>query len=172
MFLVGNHAMVDIETLSTRVSAKVLQVAIVVFNSYGILDEKSWVLSPHQQLSRFVDNDTLKFWLSTAPLKLVQLLDGRSKVEDVINGAEKLNSSYGIKGWWANSPSFDLVILEDLFRLVRGRGPWSHRNCYDVRTLKLLAGGSSAKSKEPHDALADARAQAVWVIERARSWRG
>lgn len=169
MFLKGNHVMVDIETLSTRVAARVLQVAAVVFTSKGIVDARSWSLNQYQQPHRHIEISTLDFWLKTNPTRLAELTKGASQIEMVVEEFAKLNEKYSPTGWWAHSPSFDMMILDDLFRGVKGKSPWTHRNCFDTRTLSLVSGKKMVKAEETlqHDALHDARAQAEWVISVA-----
>lgn len=172
MKLTGNHIMVDIETLSLRPSARVLQVAAVAFNlSEGIVQERVWVLDQGQQPHRHTDINTVKFWAETNCRRLITLVSGESRIEDVITGLNEMSQAYNPEGWWAHSPSFDLMILEDLFRTVKGQTPWTFRQMIDTRTLSYLTGVKVAKAKEAdqHDALADAKAQAEWVVSVIRS---
>lgn len=170
MFLSGTHVMIDIETLSTRSNARVLQAAAVVFNSEGIMHTHSWLLDQTQQQSRHMDVKTLMFWLQTNSNRLHDLLQGETRVDEFAYDIEKLGQAHEPTGWWAHSPSFDLVILEDLLRQVRTPTPWSHRNAFDTRTLSLVKGVKMKRTAEAdqHDALSDAIAQAKWVIEVAR----
>lgn len=57
---------------------------------------------------------------------------------------------------WANSPSFDLVILENAMRAISAPIPWDFWNTRDVRTIMDLGGLRSADLGEvPHHALQD-----------------
>jgi hypothetical protein len=170
MFIKGNHAMVDIETLSTKVSARVLQIAVVVFDASGILAKRSWLMDQSRQSGRSIDVGTLDFWLKDGRAeKLKSLLQGEASFDSLLNGLNELSYKFEIAGWWAHSPSFDMVILEDLFRTIRATPPWSFRCWYDTRTLALVTGTRMVKAPqdEQHDALADAEAQALWVVRTA-----
>lgn len=168
MFIQGNHAMVDIETLSTKISARVLQAAVVVFNADGIIAKKSWLFNQARQPLRHIDVGTLDFWLKDGRhSKLQPMLQGEASIDSLDSGLFELNKQFDIAGWWAHSPSFDLVILEDLLRTIRAMPPWEFRRCYDTRTLSLVTGikMKKAAANEQHDALSDAVAQAEWVID-------
>lgn len=159
--------MVDIETLSTRVTARVLQVAVVVFDSRRVIDERMWLMDPQRQHTRHVDISTLSFWLRENPSRLQSLIDqGDTSIDDLHSDLLAMRDKYKPEGWWANSPSFDLVILEDLFKSARLVSPWSFRQAFDVRTLSYLTGRKliKAEAAKQHDALNDALAQARWVI--------
>ena len=173
MNLNGNHFMVDIETLSTRITARIMQVAVVVFNAQGIIDQKMWVLDQARQPSRHVDIGTLLFWLNTNPERLRTLLSpgGAVGVEDFHSDLVAMRDKYSPEGWWAHSPSFDLVLLEDLFKWCKLISPWAFRQALDTRTLSYLADAKMIKAdpKDQHDALSDALAQARWVINVVNS---
>ena len=172
MRLNGNHFMVDIETLSTRITARIMQVAVVVFNAQGIIDQKMWMLDQARQPSRHVDIGTLLFWLNTNPERLRQLISpGGVGVEDFHSELVAMRDKYSPEGWWAHSPSFDLVLLEDLFKLCKLTSPWAFRQALDTRTLSYLADAKMIKAdpKEQHDALSDALAQARWVVNVVNS---
>lgn len=80
--------------------------------------------------------------------------------------------------FWAHGPHFDEVILAACYRAVGQSVPWGHRAPRDVRTM-LEAAGMDPKNDIPsygvaHNALDDAKAQALAVIEahrRVLGWR-
>ena len=70
---------------------------------------------------------------------------------------------------WCNGMNFDLPILENAFQAVGARTPWSYYNGRDYRTLKgmfpkELVNRLRVKPTVAHDALDDARAQALALI--------
>jgi hypothetical protein len=116
-FAKAKHLMVDIETLSTEISAKVLQIAAVEFSADEIGDEKVWNLNitDRHQRYRTVNPKTLEWWMSlpeaTRALVFVpeeQKLPASTVIDELrpmIEAADYV---------WARGPSFDLEIINHL----------------------------------------------------------
>ena len=80
---------------------------------------------------------------------------------------------------WGNSPSFDLVQLENAAKEVGIPFPVPHRAENDYRTLTDVVWGSKSKPRPPsdeaHDPLGDARFQArvcVQALQQLERWKG
>jgi hypothetical protein len=154
----------------------------VAFNEDGPandLDPFYLVLNAQDQLDsgRTVTMSTIQWWMDQSkeardeafadldravPLDvaLALLVGWWIKVEDACGGP--------IQRVWANSPQFDLVILEDAYYKVGFHAPWNYRQPHDFRTLKSLVNVTDLHFTDmlvtrvgiEHHALDDAKFQA------------
>jgi len=137
------ETMVDIETLDTRPTSVVLSMAVVTFTQdEGPIDEAEYTLEIQSQIDRgrTISEDTLiNFWMqqceeAKSRAFTTQRLDTDWALQNMIK-----TSLIGVP-IWANSPSFDLVIIEDLFRNYGIlETPWNYSKSRDVRTLRAEA---------------------------------
>lgn len=180
------HMMVDIETLSTRRDAHIMCVALVPFFPEGDanlfnegvegLRPEVWGLHPDAQPERHIDPHTISWWLS-------QSNEAQTIVNGLWTGADgilSLDNCYDFctsiaekmafvkpKRVWANSPTFDLVILRHLFEICDVEVPWTYRQERDVRTAAEGAlgycGPGDLLRGVAHDPAYDCMAQAYTV---------
>ena len=187
------NVMVDIETFGRRPRGLVVSIGAVLFDTHKKvpLDKRARefhaVLSWEAALveSRFEKNlETLDWWHEKQPAAYVRLrkLMKRSKLD-----MTKLMEQFC--NWvapfcerdakvWGNSPSFDLVTLENAAKEVGMRFPIRYYVENDYRTLTDLVYGSDSKPRPPknkaHDALADARFQArvcTQALQQIERWK-
>jgi len=187
------NVMVDIETFGYRPRALVVSIGAIAFTTQGVASLSDTTTEFHAVLSweaalvesRFEKNpESLAWWRDTKPeaYKRLQML----MMESTLNTTQLLEQ---FCKWvapfcekrakvWANSPSFDLVILENAAKEVGLRFPVAHNAENDYRTLTDLVYGSSSKPRVPeniaHDALADARFQAsvcTEALQRIEHWK-
>lgn len=166
------RAMIDIETMSTRNDAAVIAIGTAIFDSEGIIDKQELLLDP-----RFVpghrDEDTLDWWEKQDPEVRKRMFSGKLRAPEACKELFHFLRGYQCKEIWANSPSFDLVILRNLFREAGvTRFPVHFRDERDYRTLTRLAHVLGIDYSEPyetrhpakaHSALSDAITQAEVV---------
>lgn len=153
------HFMIDIETLDVCDDALILSIAAVKFTKDEILD--SMVLYPDFE-DRKIGVQTLKWWMIN-PQELGRLLDlNRKSAQFIYNQlAYFLSCEQSKPTIWAKSPSFDLDILKSYFH--RFNPLWKYDQEADVRTAYLKLRQKQIElipSDQPHEALADAIAQA------------
>ena len=137
--------MIDIETLDTGRQAAVYQIAacytaadgqVVTFNKY--LNWKGQLLN-----GRKVSKETLKYHIENNPDNFLNMLsenweDNYAVLSSLCNFINSIEGEFKIG---ANSPSFDIIILEDLLRNYSFEGLpervkfW---NILDFRTIKSL----------------------------------
>lgn len=166
----NTEIMIDIETLSTKNNALILTIGAIKFQRgceikelknmetfYTRIDIKSC-----KNLNMHVDDDTLKWWdkqseeskyeAFTNPDRL-HIKDALIKLSDFLKGHRYI---------WANSPSFDCIILENASRLCNLEIPWKFWNLRDCRTVYDL-GKISLKSVSvvKHNALDDCYNQII-----------
>lgn len=171
------HVMVDIETLGTGFDSVIACIAVVPFNpeTGHVGDGAEWRLSVDDsaKLGFKMDCETVAWWGNQSEEARAQL-DGEVLVRAQILSVMQWFKAFGAKDQvcvWANSPSFDLVMLREHFnRLDYGYElPWEFWNEWDVRTLLKLAKvrGYDVKKelgyKANHLAIDDARHQAQQV---------
>jgi hypothetical protein len=166
--------MIDIETLGTRPGSVITQIGVAQFDKVKI--QNSWssfvAVDPQVERGAKIDVDTLRWWLAR-PEGLANQLAKRpistTKPEHVLQELSDLVRP--CVGVWANSPSFDLVLLEDLYRRFEMPVPWQYAQARDQRTALVMRGYTRASDvlksnpDKAHDAGYDARYQAE-VIRR------
>lgn len=160
--------MLDIETLSTRCDAHILQVAVVPFDLELLLIEDTnhfdMYVNQEGQEDRHIDVDTVAWWMEqhehirdsvfhppvAYPLEAVlcqlQRWLGRFPEDTRI---------------WCKGPEFDTAILKHAYEQFGVKTPWSHRHVRDVRTATEMGSISTKRQGRgpTHDAVDDCRDQ-------------
>ena len=140
--------MLDIETLDTKESSVILQIACVAFKNDGtIIDEyDSGAISIQDQIDkgRTISESTLRFWMSQ-PKELQTVMFcytdknlgyAISELDDFI---KKYITSDSIV--WAKSPQFDCSKIEHAYRTIFEDyifESWHFWQVRDVRTIKMV----------------------------------
>ncbi len=153
--------MIDIETLGTNPGACIVSIGAVRFTrSAGIGEEffESVNVADAQDQGLEVDAGTVTWWL-TQSAEARDQLDGGVLLDTALRRlADFIPDDATI---WANSPSFDCVLLQSAYRAVGRDCPWAYYQQEDYRTLRNELGfnedDSGAGTK--HNSLADARRQ-------------
>jgi hypothetical protein len=145
----ANHMMIDLETLDTRPSAVVFQVGVLCFRDplFGdlkgemILEKKIFHLDLLDQImaGRTIDPDTVQWWQTQKPQAWRRFASQISNADLVFKDINRMYGEYGVGFLWANSPSFDSVIMRSLRQSLQIEHEFpSFREDYDLRTLKRL----------------------------------
>jgi len=140
------EAMVDIETLDSGPRSVVLSVGAVKFTQEaGIVGGEFYdVLEIAEQLiyERTISESTLLWWAgqNSEAREEVFRSKGRRAPWDVIKDLTKFLD--GIHAIWANSPSFDCVILDTLADDLSLPSPWHYWDLRDLRTARELVGSA------------------------------
>lgn len=169
------HVMIDIETLGTEPGCVVLSAAAVcVTREDGVLGHFHTPFNVEQQLGvgATVSPRTAVWWAKqgTNPDNIFTYDGGHLSVQfqEFIDWIQAQNADY----YWANSPSFDLDILDGLRKCLIARRscipdvPWTYKNKRDFRTIRDFI--TPTPCLKPHDALADALIQAEDLVEFLR----
>lgn len=166
--------MIDIETLGTEPGSVILSIGAVEFDAstgefgkdfYVAIDAKSAV-----DAGLTLDVSTLKWWMAQSEEARRAAFAGDWPIDDALRTFARIVQSTEAKRIWAKPPSFDLVLLEAAFRACGTPVPWHYRSARDVRTLFDIA-----DIRQPpyvgtaHNALDDAKSQALGVIEAFRA---
>lgn len=175
--------MLDIETLSTRVDAAIVSIAVLAFDPNGDprdlhsthgsshnWQEKGWQRNILPELDSHVDPETVRWWF-TQPIQVRDQLLGTQRLHGVLPDLAFFLEKAAPDGYervWANGPAFDVAILDywcDRLGLPR---LFHFRKVRDLRTLRDVAQHpykKEDKSKNAHVALDDCYTQARIVQE-------
>jgi exodeoxyribonuclease VIII len=161
------HVSLDVETLDNTPISALLSVGAVafdpgkdialgesVFYENVILDAKAGRVS----------HDTFQWWMEQSESARGALFNpAPKKIEEVLQYFSAWWLKVRGKYLWAHA-TFDIPILAYHYARLGKTAPWDYRNCRDLRTLEDLSGCMRVRSEQPHNALADARAQAEQVV--------
>ncbi len=171
------HAMIDLETLSTRFDAAVISVGVAIFNDSQVIAADGWAIKPgciHGDISV-----STVFWWADPERDSARAFSFTGQETDV-SVAFKLKSflaQHNADEMWANDPEFDRVILQSWWARVEARNnvnlgdfPLHYRKSRSYRTLIAEAErlGHDPKSSSgiyvAHNPIEDAAMQARVVI--------
>lgn len=166
----STHAMIDLETLGTTPDTAVLTLGGVKFNPNEIgttHSELYFRLDVDEQLAkeRTVDNSTLEWWGKQEESVREEALgdENRTPVLEVLQALNKW--CVGVDTIWCQGPSFDIVIMENLYRQYDHHIPWPFWKIKDSRTLFGIMPKDPRKEINfaAHNALEDCKVQALCV---------
>lgn len=168
-----NHIMIDIETLDTIYSAKILSIGAVYFdpmkNKLG--SEFFEIVNSQRQLDRTSSKDTIEFWRKQSREAKKQL-KGDVQLRDALEDLDLfIDPDCRV---WGNGATFDITILEHAYLSFDMSIPWKFWNVRDCRTVRELfeskRGGLDQNfNGTKHHALDDAKYQAKYI---SKMWRG
>jgi hypothetical protein len=163
--------MIDLETGGTSPGCAVFSIGACAFNpqsqdipTHTFYKEISHTSS--MELGLRFERETMDWWNhQTSPIP-----NGTTHIKQVVvDFLQWINNTPStihehITICWANSPSFDLVILKYIMELCRYQWPFPYYQERDVRTLKAIAFPDNRyKLNNSHNALEDAINQARLV---------
>jgi len=161
-------AMIDLETLSTKLDSVILTLGGVKFNPYSKeepFDPIYLRIDVDEQLAagRRCDDHTLAWWLDQDP----EIREEAIGEEDRIPMADALDQFHK---WvlhtdtiWSNGSVFDVMMMENFYTMMERFHPWEHWRIRDVRSIFDLSVPHGMDSDNLHNALADAYQQALGV---------
>lgn len=165
-----NHLMLDMETFSTEPNAVITTFGVVKFDPWGNgVDESDGIyvkvdIEQQLRMGRHVSDKTIEWWAGQSDDVKDEAFDevDRVSVEELIR---QLNKMYiGCSEIWSQGPTFDMVILDNLYRQVGVPIPWSYYKIRDSRTLFSVHGDPRKKGRAgAHNALTDCIYQAEGV---------
>ena len=157
------RAMIDIETLGTEPGAAILSIGACYFDVNGSIGRTLYAeidSSTCFDAGLTSDDETVEWWAEKdaelAPIDgTTHLDDALALLADFVEEGDEI---------WANSPKFDLSILEAAYDAVDRPVPWDFWQARDVRTIRALPNAVSMDMDGcEHDAFDDARHQAEEV---------
>jgi len=161
--------MVDIETLGTKPGSVILSIGAVAFDALtGEIGEEFYAsINPasatHAGLT--IDAATVQWWMEQSEEARRSAFAGGRQIGGVLAEFSTYIRRASADRVWAKPPSFDLLLIESAFRACGMETPWDYRSPRDCRTLFDLTGTTQPSVGIAHNALDDAKAQAMGVIE-------
>lgn len=171
------EVMIDIETLSCKPTATILTIGAIKFSredSVKKLEDMETfyerVIIPREDKGKFdINKDTQSWWNRQEYSAVYEAFDNpdRKYLPEVLKLLREFIPQNSII--WANSPSFDCVILENAYRQYNMITPWVFYNTRDLRTIMDVAFMKHSDFKhikeEAHNALKDCEYQVNIVKE-------
>ena len=170
--------MIDLETLGRRPGCAVLSIGAVEFGPRGLGRELYVVVNRKSQveLGLHEDDSTLAWWAQQTEAARQVLDDAGKKTAAPLEQALAQLTSWltpiGLKRVkvWGNGADFDNAILSCCYGALKADVPWDFWNNRCYRTLKnLIPGPKLSRGGTYHNALDDAKSQALHAIELLKS---
>lgn len=159
--------MLDCETLSVKPDACLLQIGVVPFDDDKIYEGRAWWVADD---TGAMDPQTWDWWkrIPIVPPKFEERLPLKQALGNLTEFMQDIETV------WSHPAGFDCVVLGQAYwRAQRTGPPWSYKQVRDTLTLREVAPDAQRPTPtDKHDALADAIAQAQWVINMKRSING
>jgi hypothetical protein len=158
--------MLDIETLGTDPDCVILTLGAVKFNPFSEQEPYDalyikFAVDEQLELGRSIEQGTLDWWNKQDPAIRDEAMsdDGRIPLSECL--ADLNRFLVGVKDIWAQGPTFDITILENLYKQMLVPRPWNFWQIRDSRTLFGVHGDPRDKNRaSAHNALEDAYSQA------------
>jgi len=163
----ARHCMIDLETLATGPNATVLTLGAVKFNPWGQgYSDKIYFridLDDQDALGRDVDPNTLDWWSKQDPVIMEEAFhpDDRIPLKEAVDRFHKF--AWGCDQFWSHGATFDLVIMENLYKQLEKPLPWNFWQLRCTRTIFDLGWDPDMPKNSKHNALEDAIRQSVGV---------
>jgi hypothetical protein len=163
----SRHCMIDLETMAVTPDAVILTLGAVHFNPYGNgIGEKLYFrvnIDDQDVLGRTVDPSTLEWWGKQDPAIMEEAFSEKDRIP-LVEAMDKFHKfAWGCSHFWSHGATFDLVMLENIYRQIKKPLPWNYWQLRDTRTLFDLGYDPDMPTGSKHDALQDAIRQAVGV---------
>lgn len=164
------HAMLDLETLSTRHDAAIISIGLVKFDNNAVIDSQGWAFDL-SKVTGHIDPSTVAWWMNQNEAAREFSFKGKEDPHQVAQAAKVFLT--GCDEVWANDPDFDHVTLKSWWASLApkpGPFPIHHRAARSFRTLMAegracgVDTSAAYSGKVAHNPIDDAAAQARAVI--------
>lgn len=170
----GDHLMVDIETMGKGPNGAIFQIGACLFDLDGVNESINIPidLASSVRCGMELDASTIEFWVHHAEVYLTikDLREGNTLHDGLVKLCSFVDHWERLEGVWSNAPVFDFGILRSAFGVFGDLPPWSHRQERCSRTILYSVGSIDEHVEIPertstrHDAEADAIYQAEVLI--------
>lgn len=169
------NVMIDIETLSKALNACVCTVGLINFDIHTgeSLTEYDVSIDMEDAINRglHVDGSTLTWWLKQSDEARAQLTDSPIELAVALEFVRQFINDHRTDGicLWANSPSFDMIRLENAYTLCEIPIPWKYWELWDVRSIAGMNPDVKdsiklSRNKTAHKALDDCKNQIEYLV--------
>ena len=169
----STHYVIDIETLGTKPGCPILQIGAVQVRDGEI--EKSKLITvafsyPYKEKFKKIDKKTICWWLYEHPETLSALIsdsvyEGLPISQALIALIEFCDLNRSSAFFWSKHPCFDFPILEKAFKTCKYKKPWEFWQIREIATLEDKCFLKSEPQKNSHNALEDAKNEAMTLIQ-------
>ena len=155
------------ETVSVSPNAVVLTLGAVHFNPYGNgYGEKLYFrinIDDQDALGREFDQNTLDWWSKQDPAIMDEAFNPDDRIP-LVEAMDKFHKfAWGCDAFWSHGATFDLVIIENIYRQLGKPLPWNFWQLRDTRSIFDIGLDPDMPKGNLHNALQDAIRQAVGV---------
>lgn len=164
------HIMIDLETMSTRSNAVILELGFCFFDPFGEGIEYSHTMHPdvEEQIlaGRHMMYSTVRWWMRQDELARKKITNEAIVPRAIGDFLSDIDQAWGhipIEGIWGHGANFDPPILADLFEQYQRKVPWKYNQVRDTRTVFMLWPTEMIKAEIKHSAEDDAIAQALTI---------
>ena len=167
----ATHGMIDLETLGVNPDSVIITVGAIKFNPFDNVEPhnplylRCDIEEQSENLNRKIDDNTMKWW-SKQPQEIQDEAFGDHERVGSDELTKQLNKwCVGLDYIWCQGPTFDFVILQDLYKNLGKPVPWNFWQIRDSRTLFNMLPQDPRKKiqQSAHNALADCYYQAKCV---------
>lgn len=176
-FMSDRFLMVDIETLDTKKTAAIVQIAARTFNPRGNVSEEDeeWSCTIDRDSNEFhgrsISQTTLDWWAMQSPGARQAVFDGpHQELSDALKNFTRWCNmlSPTCTRVWAKDPDFDIVILQDACDQLGIIWPfrfWESRSCRTAMEMAYPMGDFPLIHVQgpEHDATIDVKKQIVEI---------
>lgn len=170
--------MVDLETLDVKSTATVLTLGAVRFDPYNDSPMKELYLrvdvDSQDKLGCTVDENTINWWKKQDVSVMEEAFNPRDRIpiHEVVNQFHSL--AWNCDAFWSHGATFDLMILQNLYDKLGRAYPWQYWQMRDTRTLFDIGYDAEMPQNSKHNALEDAKRQAIGVrnVYRKLNYKG
>jgi len=165
------HAMIDLETLNVGIAAPLFEIGICIFDmeQKEIISSQQWNVDLLDVIltTGFCPNpETIKWWQDQSydprSMPRQSLRDSLLEVTDYLR-IQKVDKV------WANSPSFDCILMQRHFEACKLLVPWKYSQELDFRTMRWLYKRFDLDLEDQtvvsHNAMEDAIGQTKMLIQ-------
>lgn len=173
--------MIDFETLGQNPDTTVISLGACFFDlDKGIIGPTFYMafdVVDQLKKGRSITADTLKWWMGQSDAAKKVFNEKAKPTEEVLKTFVQWVQGQGtvskIKPW-GNGATFDISIIEDLFRQYELKCPWLFYNVMDMRTFRRFIANNAKVDKSDgvnHNALDDAKNQAQFCIDHYKFFK-
>lgn len=172
------HVMVDLETLSNKPDAAIISIGAVEFvpHTGEIKREFYERIEWESNGVRRIDASTVRWWLGQNREAIAEVMkDGGIPLRQALAEFMEWFPKGGVV--WSNGATFDVVVLENAYGMLKEKAPWEFFNVRDVRTVCYLAEDKIDRKSfvfegDEHHALHDAKHQVKYMSAMIRHLKG
>ncbi len=152
--------------MDNRGTAAIVSIGAVMFTGKGLEDEfyKNIELSSCAEYGLTLNADTIYWWLQQTPEAQQSLIKNREGLVDVLRQFSLWLSAFKLSGVWGNGSDFDNAILAYAYKQIDVKLPWKYYMNRCFRTVRKHHHTVKIERTNYHNALADARWQAEYLV--------